>query len=110
MFALFNAANGAADPNHPMQFGGAAFVFVWGFANWSIVFGEVALVIIVLRLLSAGHRRLLIDLEQKVVKLLRETPEGNTRALCSAIDAAEARVIGAMSISNKRMQTTIWLV
>ena len=61
------------------------------FVQYSILFG-IARLSAQRSACSAGTRAWLINLEQKVVKLLRKQSEGDTRALSSAIDAAEARV------------------
>ena len=65
--------------------------------------------VLVLRVLSAGHARLLVDLEQRVVHMLGETADGDKDAFCAAVDEAESAVAGAMTVSNKKMQHVFWL-
>ena len=63
-----------------------------------------------LRLLSAGHVQLLVDLEQRICSLLRDTPESDKHTFCVAADKAESRVAGAMGVSNARMLHAIWIM
>ena len=75
----------------------------------TFAFAVQVVFVLVLRVLSAGHARLLVDLEQRIVHMLNETADGDKDAFCAAVDEAESAVTGAMTVSNKKMQRSIWL-
>ena len=107
MVGLANTAPGAAGPK---TFGNPFLGFAFGFVGNAVGLTNFAVLLVTcLRLLTAGHVRLLIDLEQRTTELLRETPPGDRHAFCANFDAAERRAAGAMSVSNEKLSHVIWL-
>ena len=93
-------------------YGHVGFVFGTAvtFVGWSLVGAGLVVFVTFTRLLSAGHSRMLVDLEQHIARLLRDTPEEDKLAFCSALHEKEDKVAGAMAVSNKKMNRAIWLV
>jgi hypothetical protein len=107
MIGVRNARPGTAGYN---LFGNAPLGAVFTFAGWSVFLSTIFMpFVICLRLLTAGHARLLIDLEQRIVKLLHETERDDPHAFCLGMDTAERRVTGAMGTSNGKLGPAIWL-
>jgi hypothetical protein len=90
-------------------FGHSLLGFVFVFMGWLVFLSAGTVFVACLRLLSAGHARLLVDLEQRIVKLLHETEREDQRAFCTGMDTTERRVMGAMGTSNYKLGRAIWL-
>ena len=87
------------------------FNFLVGFIGSSVALSSFGVMpVICLRLLSAGHVRLLIDLEQRISLLLRDTAERDKSTFYLSVDNAERSVAGAMGVSNGKMLRVIWLM
>ena len=85
------------------------FGFLCAFGGWSILLSTLIAFVTGLRLLSAGHVRLLLDLELRIIGWLTSSTEKDKHTFCKDTDTAEKSVAGAMGVSSDKMINEIWM-
>ena len=79
-------------------YGGVAFGYAVMLIGISLTWAGLVVFVTFTRLLSAGHARLLVNLERHIAQLLHDTSEDDSLGFCSAVHANEDKLAGAMAV------------